>query len=87
MHKLSEKIAITYFAACLVVVPFSARAETVDDLNKQISSKQEQIQTIKDKAAIYQKNIRDIHLICIPSDHFLVRSSSFAPEQRYCKDF
>lgn len=59
MDNLSKKIAITYFAACLAVLPLTAQAETVDDLNKQISSKQEQIQAIKDKAAVYQKNIRD----------------------------
>jgi len=59
MNNWAKKFAIIYFAAGLAFLPLATRAETVDDLNKQISSKQEQIQAIKDKAAVYQKNIRD----------------------------
>jgi len=59
MKKSPHKITTYWLMLVFLFLPLFAAAETVDDLNKQISSKQEQIQAIKDKAAVYQKNIRD----------------------------
>ena len=56
---MPHKIATTWLMLVFLFSPLLAGAETVDDLNKQISNKQAQIQAIKNKAAVYQKNIRD----------------------------
>lgn len=58
---MKSEIRTEIIALCclLLILPTIALGQTVDELDKQISDKQTEIQQIKDKAATYQKNIRD----------------------------
>ena len=52
------KTKIIALAVVFLLTPMLIRAESVDELNTQIKNKQLEINEIKKKAAVYQKNIR-----------------------------